>query len=198
MKRYVLAATAIAALVGATACSGNVDVPDDDAARTGQGALAAEDKAAGGKPGEPGSGGANGDPGCDKPNNPSACFTFDAGALCTNPNGKDLALQMCASKGAILTEISTDHSGGCSVTCCSPPPPPPQPACTWSAIGDGSSCISYGDLKTKAVAICAAQGAFPQSIYPAGDCANGATIAKLECCASHQGPPKPGVPPPPK
>ena len=80
------------------------------------------------------------------------------------------------------------------------PTPPPTESCTWAAIGDGSSCLSYVDIKTKAVAICESQKAEPRSLYPADDCSGGATIAKLECCVAGPAndPPKPGGPPPPK
>ncbi len=94
--------------------------------------------------------------------------------------------------------------------CEKPPPPPPKftpckdeppppgsktapaktPAletCFWSQIGDGQSCIPYGDLKSKAMAICQSKDAEPRALFPADDCKGGATIAKLECCLSREG-----------
>jgi hypothetical protein len=85
------------------------------------------------------------------------------------------------------------------------PPPPAVELCTGAVIGDGTSCISDVDLKTKAVAICESQKAELRSIYVGGHCEGGVTIAKFECCApgANEGeplPPKgdPGVPPPKK
>jgi hypothetical protein len=179
-----------------TACSGKTDPASTDDALSGSAAIKGDGTDPGGKP--PANGGGKGDPGCGA-TGPGACVSIAAGAVCTDPNGKDLAWKLCQGKGLELTGLDLDPKGGCTVTCCGPSAPPPPVACTWTAIGDGTTCLSYVDLKTKAVAICAAQKADPRSLYPADDCAGGATIAKLECCetAPANEPPKPGDPPPP-
>jgi hypothetical protein len=201
MKRYALAATAIAVCCfGATACSDKGDGDGNGGAwaqpldAPTAGAVVSDDPSGGGTgKGDPSGGG------CTKP--PAACFTMEAGLCCTDPNAKDLAAQLCAAKGATIAGLSIDPKGGCQVTCCEPtPPPPPVEVCTWAAVGDGTCCISSVDLKTKGAAICAAQGGELRSLYPAGDCADGATIAKVECCSPYPAndPKDPGPPPPPK
>jgi hypothetical protein len=201
MKRHALAAAMIAACsLLVTACSSAGDASGSGGVTAG--ALSGDDPKAGGTvDGDPNSGGGGKpDPGgCGKP--PTACFTIDAGALCMDPNAKLLAEKLCFSKGLEVAGLSADPKAGCSVTCCDPGPPPPVEACTWTAIGDGSACLSFVDIKTKAVAICEAQGSEVRSVYPAGDCPGGATIAKLECCAPSANEPPgkdPGPPPPPK
>src|SRR4051812_12155599 len=107
MRRYALAATAIAVCcLGATACSGKSD--NDGNGGVSAGALEAPaggpivwDPASGGD-GSGKTGGGKGDPGggCSQP--PAACFTMEAGLCCTDPNAKDIAAQLCTSKGATL------------------------------------------------------------------------------------------------
>lgn len=74
------------------------------------------------------------------------------------------------------------------------PPPPPGPACDATVLGDGSSCIDWGTLEEKALAICASQKLDLVDVSPGQPCPGGATIAKVVCC----GPPSPPPPPPPQ
>jgi hypothetical protein len=129
----------------------------------------------------------------------AACFAVDLGLSCDDEaKAKTEGTQICSAKGVFLTKLSrstADKAATCLATCC---PPPPLEICSWVALGDGSTCISNADLKTKAAAACSAQRAEPRSLYPSNDCPGGTTIAKLECCASDPDAPAPPVQPPAK
>lgn len=93
----------------------------------------------------------------------------------------------CGGRGYLPVSM-TDTPSGCQITCCTkdgptPPPPTPTPSpCTWSAVGSGTTCLSFVEIATQAQAFCDAMGNNVQSLHPANDCAGGATIAKVECC----------------
>lgn len=208
--KVLLACAAIGSLVLGTACSGKVsEDPGGDGAN--QALNAGADKSGEGTavadPVATASGEGNAEPasGCtEPPKPPGGCYPVVDALVCTDPNGKLYAEKICAAQGAVATAIDVDAKGGCVVTCCAPTPPPPPPpppppqACTWSAIGDGTTCLSYVDLKTKAEAICASEKAAVTAMYFANDCPNGSTAAKLECCSSAPPPPVPPPPPPSK
>jgi hypothetical protein len=205
MERHFFSAAIAACIVCAIGCSAKVTEDGDDGSNQGAltkgGTSTADGKAGEPGKGEPGKGEPKPDPGCTHPPKPGGCFIVDAGSVCSDPvKGKEAAAAICAGKGYDIVGLSDDPKAGCTVTCCppAPPPPPPPEACTWQALGDGTACIAYGDLKLKAVSVCEAQKAEVRSLYPADDCPNGATIAKLECCVPGSAPvPDPKEPPPP-
>lgn len=134
-------------------------------------------------------------PPADKPSPPDdgwACITLEAD-VCAQPDPKTLAAGVCGRLGAETHGFSSDAKG-CHVTCCKPLPPPPT-ACNWSAIGDGTSCIDYATIKTKAQAICDSTGASLTNVSMSNDCAGGARVTKVECCSAATGGTPPAPPP---
>lgn len=174
MNRYFVSAAMLVGVVGTVACGGSES--SEQGTRT-QGAITAAKS-------DPTQGNSTQDKGSGTGDSAKACFTIDVAGACSSVGDKnsteDPAQEICTAKRATLTDVKSSPSG-CSVTCC--PLPAPDPAsCRWSVVGDGHACISLGDLKVKAVALCDAQKAEVRSFENAADCAGGATAAKVECC----------------
>lgn len=170
---------------GSTSGGGsNVGSADPDVTYPGPGGAGA----GGSDPSGP-SGGVGGVPGGGPggPGGPGSapCFTADIGSGCS----KEVASSTCSAKGYVVTAIGKTSGGTCTVTCCpaTPPPPPPPPpgptpACTWITLGNGSTCMSWSDVKTKGTALCSSLGAQLVSASAGTNCPGGTTSVQLQCC----------------
>ena len=137
------------------------------------------------------------DPTASPPNDKSGCMNDpqdgkdppkDTGCVTTTLPGVDAtdaktkAVEICASTGAILTDLSSSsEKAGWLVTCCAAPPVATT-ECVWLSVGDGNACLSDADLKSDAAQLCSNQKSELFDLFPTNDCAGGSTAAKVECC----------------